>query len=401
MRRRVSIASVALVVLVAGCAQGAGEGATTASPAGSDPATVNRAPTSPDTATSSTSAQTPPSRPQQTTTTRAELKGLGYEPVALGLTFPIVMTARPGSDESWIATKDGKVWKMSGDGLSAVPVFDLSAQVRNRGEQGFLGMELSPQDPEVVYVHYSASDGDTVVSEVRLASTGFEERVLLRLDQPAPNHNGGMIQFGPDGRLYVGLGDGGGAGDRFGNGQNTDTLLGGIVGIDTTTGEAALWSHGLRNPWRFWFDGDSLYVGDVGQGRYEEIDVVAFDPAGFDFGWPITEASHCYLRGGCEVAGMTLPVIEVEHGDAGTCSITGGVVYRGAAIPELTGHYLYSDYCGGWLRSFRWDGSEAVDPGDWTADTGVPGSVVSFGIDGSGEVYVLTPEDVFRLVPRR
>jgi glucose/arabinose dehydrogenase len=401
MRRRVSIAFVAFVAVVAGCTQGAGERATTTIPAGPVPSTSDPTPTSPDTAVSSTIARTSSSLPEQTTTTRAELMGLGYEPLELGLTFPIVMTARPGSDESWIATKDGKVWKISEDGLSAAPVLDLSAQVRNQGEQGFLGMELSRQDQDTVYVHYSASDGDTVVSEVRLASTGFEERVLLRLDQPAPNHNGGMLQFGPDGRLYVGLGDGGGAGDRFGNAQDTDTLLGGIVGIDTTTGEAALWSHGLRNPWRFWFDGDSLYVGDVGQGRYEEIDVVAFDPAGFDFGWPITEASHCYLGGGCEVAGMTLPVIEVEHGDAGTCSITGGVVYRGDAIPELAGHYLYSDYCGGWLRSFRWDGSEAVDLGDWTADTGVPGSVVSFGIDGSGEVYILTPQDVFRLVARR
>jgi glucose/arabinose dehydrogenase len=229
-------------------------------------------------------------------------------------------------------------------------------------------------------------------------STG-DQHVLLTVEQPAANHNGGMIQTGPDGMLYVGLGDGGGSNDRFGHGQNTETLLGGIVRIDPASGEAELWSYGLRNPYRFWFDGDVLYIGDVGQGAYEEIDVVTFDPDGFNFGWPITEGLHCFSpRTGCDVAGLTLPVIEVEHGDGGTCSITGGVVYRGAAIPELDGHYLYSDYCGGWLRSFRFQDGEAVDQKDWTDEVGSAGRVVSFGVDHTGEVYVLTVDAIRRIV---
>jgi glucose/arabinose dehydrogenase len=292
--------------------------------------------------------------------------------------------------------RDGRVHSFDGASLSDEPLFDL--EVATDGERGLLGMEAA--DDDLVYVHYSDPAGDTVVAAVTV-STG-EQWVLLTVGQPASNHNGGMIQIGPDGMLYLGLGDGGGSDDRFGNGQNTETLLGGIVRIDPSSGESALWSYGLRNPYRFWFDGDVLYIGDVGQGAYEEVDVVAFDPEGFNFGWPITEGLHCFSpRSGCDVEGLTLPLVEVEHGDAGTCSITGGVVYRGAAIPELDGHYLYSDYCGGWLRSFRYAAGEVVDQRDWTSDVGSPGNVVSFGVDHTGEVYVLTTDAIRRIVPVR
>ena len=226
------------------------------------------------------------------------------------------------------------------------------------------------------------------------------ERVLLQVDQPATNHNGGMIQFDLSSRLIVGLGDGGASNDKFGNGQNTNSLLGGLVLVDPETADSSLLVYGLRNPWRFWLEGERIFIADVGQGSYEEVNDVVLEP-GLNFGWPITEGLHCFRpASGCDTAGLTLPVVEIAHGDAGTCSITGGVVYRGKLIPELQGHYLFSDYCGGYLRSYDTEAAE-VNVVDWTADTGVPGNVTGFGVDHDGEVYVTTDNTLFRLVALR
>ena len=330
-----------------------------------------------------------------TTVPPPELTGIAYEIVAEGLGFPmIVMPWTP--DLSLVGFRDGRVHSFDGDQLSAEPLFDIS--VSTQGERGLLGLESGGTD--TVMVHYSDPAGDTVVSEIQV-STGME-RKLLQVAQPASNHNGGMLQTGPDGMLYLGLGDGGGSDDRFGHGQNTDTLLGGIVQIDPQSGEAALWSYGLRNPFRFWWDGDVLYIGDVGQGAFEEVDVVEFRTEGYNFGWPITEGLRCFSpRTGCDTTGLKLPALEIAHGDGGACSIIGGVVYRGAAIPELDGHYLYSDYCGGWLRSFLFENGEATVQRDWTTDVGSLPDVVSFGVDHHGEVYVLTPDSIRRIVPVR
>jgi glucose/arabinose dehydrogenase len=227
------------------------------------------------------------------------------------------------------------------------------------------------------------------------------ERVLLQVEQPARNHNGGMLQFTPEGTLLLGLGDGGGAGDRFGNGQNPDTLLAGLVEI-TVDGDPnpVKYATGLRNPWRFWIDGDLIYVADVGQRAFEEVDVAQLGPD-LNYGWPIAEGLHCFRSETCDTTGQVIPVLEVQHGDGGACSITGGVVYRGSLIPEMDGVYLYSDYCGGWLRSFRYSEGAAVDQTDWTEQVGVPGQVTGFGVDGADEVYVSTIERVFALVPVR
>lgn len=359
---------------------------------------------------SSTRATTTPGSPSTTrtttpTTTTPPLTGLAYETV-FEIDFPIHMTARPGSELSYVATKDGRVWAFDGTGLADTPVLDIRSSVRDQGEQGLLAIALHPVDENRFYVHYSAKDGDTVVAEFRLTDPltidPGSERVLLRLAQPAGNHNGGMIMFHPDGQLLVGLGDGGGAGDRFGNGQNTDTLLAGLVAIDVEgNARPTLTSYGLRNPWRFWIDSGLIYIADVGQGSYEEVSVA---PLGTDlnYGWPITEGFHCYQPStGCDSDGITLPVLEVTHGDAGTCSITGGIVYRGAMIPELRGTYFYSDYCGGYLRSFRYDAPTITDQEDWTESMGTIGSVSSFGVDGSGEMYVLTTKKAVRLIPER
>ena len=383
-----SAVMVLVLVLVACTANGQPE-ATTASP----PTAPTRS--GPPTVVTTTGETTTTSPAPSTTAALAPLIGLTYAVVADAVDFPILVMPWT-EDASLVGFRDGRIHRFDGSSIDESPLVDLA--VSTDGERGLLGFDTD--DADHVYVHYSDPNGDTTVSAVDLANG--EERVLLRVSQPAANHNGGMLQFGPDGMLYLGLGDGGGSDDRFGHGQNTATLLGGIVRIDPDSGSSELWSYGLRNPYRSWIDGDRMYIGDVGQNAYEEIDVVAIRAEGYNFGWPITEALHCFSpRAGCDTDGITLPVVEFSHGDQGACSVTGGVVYRGDAIPELDGHYLYSDYCGGWLRSFRFDGSAVVDERDWTDDVGVPGRVVSFGVDHTGEVYVLTPNAIRRIEPVR
>lgn len=350
---------------------------------------------SPTTAPAVTTSTVPP----PPTTTLPELTGLAYEQV-VEMEFPIHLVSWDRGD--LVAAKEGTVWRLQGGELSDAPLLDITRQVRNDGEQGMLAIAVHPEDTDLLFVHYSANDGDTVVSEFTFDGTAFgDERELLRLDQPARNHNGGMIQFGSDGRLYLGLGDGGGANDRFGNAQNTDTLLGGLVAIDVEAATSQLFSYGLRNPWRFWIDDDLIYIADVGQNAFEEVSVSPL-AEGTNYGWPITEGLHCFRpSSGCDTAGQTLPVIEVQHGDAGTCSITGGVVYRGSLIPEIQGHYFHSDFCAGYLRSFRFEGGQAVDQTDWTDQVGRAGSVASFGVGSDGEMYVLTTGAIVRVVAER
>jgi glucose/arabinose dehydrogenase len=350
----------------------------------------------------STTDETATTLAPATTTTLATLQSLAYEEVS-ALEFPIHMV--PWGQSALVATKDGQVWGFENGELGDGPLLDISDQVRNDGEQGFLAIAVHPNDESRVFAHYSDNDGDTVVSELAWDGEALgEEEVIFTHAQPASNHNGGMIQFGPDGELYLGLGDGGRSNDAFGNGQNTETLLGGLVRIDVDGGdEPSLWQYGLRNPWRFWIDIQAglIYIADVGQNAFEEVNVADLGE-GRNYGWPITEGLHCFSpASGCDTEGLTLPVVEVGHGDAGTCSITGGVRYDGAAIPEIVGHYFYSDYCGGYLRSFLLDGASASEVTDWTGQVGVPGNVASFGVDGAGEMYVLTTDRILKVVPVR
>jgi glucose/arabinose dehydrogenase len=359
---------------------------------------------------------TPPSTtttdPTTTTTTLAALTGLAYTEIATGLPFPVLFTFRPSDGQNFILTKNGQVWILTENGPEEF--LDISDRVTNSGERGLLGMAWHPTDAERLFLHYSDRNGDTVVSEF----IGAEERLILRVAQPASNHNGGMIEFGPDGYLYVALGDGGGGGDHFGNGQPVDDLLANLLRIDVDGGDPygipdgnpyadgsgapEVWASGLRNPWRFSFDESLIYIGDVGQGAYEEIDVAPADAAGLNYGWPVSEGLHCYdPPQGCDVSGHILPILEVAHSDAGTCSIVGGVVYRGKAIPELVGHYFYSDYCGGYLRSFLYADGVVTETKDWTEQVGSIGGVVSFGKSPAGEVYVMNTETVYRIDPVR
>jgi len=367
------------------------------------PTTPPSGPTTTSNVTTTTTPVTTTSSVATTTTTLAPLESLAYEEVAL-LEFPIHLVGwRDGL--SLVATKDGRVWVMEPDGtIGETPVLDISGQVTNQGEQGFLSIAVSPDDPSRVFAHYSGSGGETVVSEFT-DQDGLlvDERVLFTHEQPARNHNGGMLQFGSDGGLYLGLGDGGGSNDTFGNGQNLDTLLGGLVRLDPDDpeAEAVLFQYGLRNPWRFWIADDLIYIADVGQNAYEEVSVAPLEQ-GVNYGWPITEGTHCFRpASGCDTGGLTLPVVEVEHGDTGTCSITGGVVYRGTAIPEIDGQFFYSDYCGGYLRSLAYADGALAEQHDWTDQVGVPGGVASFGVDSSGEMYVLTTDAVYKVVAVR
>ena len=371
-------------------------------------------------------AAPPPDSPPEQTEAPAPsealppLQSLVYRTVA-EVDFPIDLAPLPGSGLLVIASKEGRLWLHDGGELRSEPFLDIRDRVRNRGEQGLLGMAFSPDYPETgrLFLHYTALDGDTVLAEYTADGGSADpaaEAVLWRVGQPAGNHNGGTIAFGPDGYLYMGLGDGGGAGDRFGHGQNGQTPLGALLRFDVSAPGALspapgnpfpapeVWAVGLRNPWRFTIDFPSglIVIADVGQDLFEEVSIAPADAPGLNYGWPVTEGRHCFRpASGCDAAGLTLPVLEVEHGDAGTCSITGGVVYRGAEIPELYGHYLFSDYCGGYLRSFPVDAFAgaappyaplAEPPLDWTGQAGVPGQVASFGVDAAGEVYVLVSE---------
>jgi hypothetical protein len=230
------------------------------------------------------------------------------------------------------------------------------------------------------------------------------------------NHHGGLIAFGPDGMLYVAPGDGGCCGDPQNNAQDRSTLLGKMLRIDVRTApyvvppdnpfvgqtgiRPEIWAYGLRNPWRFSFDTPAglLYIGDVGQDAREEINVASTSAAGLNYGWRLMEGTACYNPAtNCNSTGLTLPAHEYLHSDG--CSVTSGYVYRGAAVPELTGHYLYADYCRGWLRSFRaTTGGLATEHRAWSEIT-LP-LTVSFGRDGAGELYMIAGTRVWRIVKR-
>jgi glucose/arabinose dehydrogenase len=351
---------------------------------------------------------------------------VGLEEIASGLAFPLDLTAPPGDPRLFIAEKGGAIRVVKDGALLPEPFLDLSARVSTGSEQGLLSLAFHPDyaaDGRFV-VHYTDPAGDTQVSWFRVSTDPdladpASEQSILHLDQPFDNHNGGQVLFGPDGHLYIGLGDGGGAGDPLGNGQSLTDPLGSILRISPNEGggytipadnpfaggadeRGEVWSYGLRNPWRFSFDeatGD-LYLADVGQSEWEEVNVATAASGagrGVNYGWNIMEGPDCFGAASCDQDGLELPVL--SYGHAQGCSITGGLVYRGA-IAALRGHYFYADFCQGWVRSFRLENGEVVEHADWpTLRPG--GGVPSFGRDAAGELYVMSAGGrVFRMVPR-
>ncbi len=340
------------------------------------------------------------------------------------------MAVRAGDPALYFVTKSGTVRALRDGRLDPAPVLDISSKVSHGSEQGLLGLAFSP-DGRFAYVDYTDRGGDTNVVEYAWrddrADTASARRVLF-VDQPFPNHNGGNLVFGPDGDLYIGMGDGGsdyGSGDPQGdphrNGQDEGVLLGKMLRIEPRMPDGSLapggrayaipadnpsvgqpgarpeiWAYGLRNPWRFSFDrtaGD-LWIGDVGAGLEEEIDVQrAGSPGGENYGWNAVEGTVVYRGPPADAVG---PVYEYNHSFGG-CAVTGGYVYRGRAIPDLRGWYVFGDFCLGSVSALRADDPDA---GEFTlSERNVP-SLASFGQDQAGELYALSlAGGVYKLVP--
>ena len=324
--------------------------------------------------------------------------------------------AGDGTDRLFVLLQPGRIMLFPNEESieSAMVFLDIREQVSDCGnEEGLLGLAFDPDYATSghLYVYYTASaPRRSVVSRFSVhpddpnRADPASEQIILQVPQPFANHNGGMLAFGPDGFLYIGLGDGGSAGDPRGNGQNPDTLLGSILRIDPSSPDAGhsysipsdnpfismngfreeVWAYGLRNPWRFSFDQETgaLWAGDVGQNSYEEVDIIR---QGRNYGWNIMEGLHCFLRT-CDQTGLELPVIEYPlTGD--NCTVTGGYVYRGSRLPSLYGAYVYGDFCSGRIWALRHDG-QGVTEHMLLVDS--PLEVSSFGEDASRELYILS-----------
>jgi glucose/arabinose dehydrogenase len=379
------------------------------------PSTATRAPTTP----ASTPTRLPPTpspiaqRPPFT---------LSVESLQSGFQRPVYLThAGDGSGRSFVVEQAGRIHAITGKSPAAL-FLDITALVdSSANERGLLSVAFHPdyKSNGFLFVNYTRKpDGATVVSSDPNVADPSSATVILTIPQPEANHNGGLVQFGPDGYLYIGMGDGGGAGDRhgtMGNGQELASLLGKLLRIDVNGNPYSIpasnpfqaragarpeiWAYGLRNPWRWSFDrrtGD-LYIADVGQDKYEEIDLQpASSRGGENYGWRLMEGKHCYNpSSGCEQPGLTMPVAEYDHSQG--CSVTGGYVYRGARYPWLDGLYFFADYCSGIVWSLDRNPAGAWEMVERARVSFQPSS---FGQDQAGELYLVGLNDgtVYHLV---
>jgi glucose/arabinose dehydrogenase len=407
--RRVALA-LTIGILVAAC--------------GGDDGTVTTPTTPIMETTSTTQPPTTTAPPETTTTTTAPsvpLDDLTLDviEVASGFDQPTFVEAREGDGRLFVVDQSGRIHAVDPDGVVSV-VVDISARVGFGGERGLLGLAFHPGEPSRMFVHYSrASDGAGVVDEHRFpvgapAADPEPTRTILVVPQPAGNHNGGMLAFGPDGMLYVALGDGGGSDDQFRQGQNPATLLGAILRLDVDSGEPyaippdnpfadgewgapPVWAYGLRNPWRFSFDGDDVWIADVGQGDWEEVNLVSIGDGGANFGWPVLEGTHCFAGPAdlCADNAFVDPIHEYTIRGVGRCAIAGGYVYRGADSPGLMGAYVFGDHCSGEIMALRVDAGGVVEHRVFPS---IGERITSFGTDISGELYVVTVRAVYRVV---
>jgi glucose/arabinose dehydrogenase len=346
---------------------------------------------------------------------------LSMLPFSASLKSPVFLThARDQSGRLFIVEQPGTIRILEKGKLLKVPFLDIKERVLFEGEQGLLGLAFHPEYRlnGRFFVNYTRKDdGATVIAEYHRSEqanlAGREERILISIPQPYPNHNGGMIAFGPDGYLYIGMGDGGSGGDPQNRAQNKDELLGKLLRIDVSNltpygiptdnpfvrgkERPEVFAMGLRNPWRFSFDRETgdLWLADVGQNKWEEVNVVR---KGGNYGWRVMEGFHCFnLPEPCGKENFTSPLLEYDH-QGGRCSITGGYVYRGSAIPALIGTYLYGDFCSGEIFSVRTGqgGQVKGEPGVLKTNA----AISSFGEDENGEIYLLDHKGaVYQLAP--
>jgi glucose/arabinose dehydrogenase len=362
--------------------------------------------------------ETPAAVPASTT--------LKLQTIASSLNSPIFLTAPRGDvNRLFVVEQGGTIKVLDRASGTVLSTFLTVSGITRGGERGLLGLAFDPNynGNGRFYIHYTDANGAITVARFLVSSTDANvadpasQVILVSIPHSTfANHNGGMLAFGPDGCLYAGVGDGGSSGDPSNNAQNLASRLGKILRIDPSTGAACasgtvnpfvlsggdqlVWSYGLRNPWRFAFDGNNLYIGDVGQAASEEINVSQGPNAGrgLNYGWRLMEGSACFNPAtNCNNGTLTLPIIEYTH-DNGACSVTGGYVYRGQAAPAVQGTYFYADFCAGFVRSFRFNDGSALERTEWPL-LAAP-SVTSFGQDGLGELYILTQGGtVSRIVP--
>jgi len=354
--------------------------------------------------------------------------------VTTNLSFPVFMTGAPADNvRLFIVEKGGLIRIFNRNSSSLTTFLDLRVLISTGGERGLLGMALDPDYSTngQFYVFYTNTTGDIVIARYlrnaanpNIADFSSGTTLLTVLHPNFSNHNGGMLAFGPEGCLYAGVGDGGGSGDPNDNGQSVNSRLGKLLRINPATGQFCItfpsnpflgglapevWSLGLRNPWRFSFDRvtHDLYIGDVGEGAREEMNV---SPAlnglnagrALNYGWRLMEGFLCFNPSfDCNTGSppLTLPVLDYPH-DNGTCAVTGGYVYRGSAMPALQGTYFYGDFCAGFVRSFRYQNGQPTEQTEWPLLSPPGASVTSFGEDEAGELYVMTQGGgLFKFVP--
>ena len=346
--------------------------------------------------------------------------------VTTGLTSPVFLTQPLNDGRIFVVEQAGTIRVIRNGVVQATPFLNVTTKVASGGERGLFSVAFHPQyaTNHFFYVYYTAQAsgnlalGDIVVERYTTMATNPEladatsaKLIITTAHSLQSNHNGGLVSFGLDGMLYAGFGDGGGGGDPYQTGQNQNALLGSLLRLDVSgdpytiptsnpyAGQAnkrgEIWAKGLRNPWRYAFDAATnlLYIADVGQNLHEEVSVMPASQGGVNYGWSIMEGLSCYNAASCAQTGLTLPVIDYTHAN-GACSVTGGYVYRGSAIPGIRGHYFYSDYCAGFLRSFRYENGAAVDQKDWGLTLG---NVPSFGVDFAGELYVISGNSILKV----
>lgn len=332
------------------------------------------------------------------------------EKMAGGLDEPLfLVSAHDGTGRLFIVEQAGKIKTMKNRQIDQKLFLNIRDRVKSGGELGLLGLAFHPQfkTNRKFYLNYTTKTRGlkTRISEFRVPNnktdkTEKTERIFLEFDQPYSNHNGGHLEFGPDGYLYIGVGDGGSAGDPHRHGQNLSTLLGSILRIDvnhprtyripkdnpfvkTNEARGEIWAYGLRNPWRFSFDPltKKLYAADVGQDAWEEINIIQ---KGKNYGWNVMEGNHCFLHRGCNVRNLDFPIFEYGHQEG--ISITGGYVYRGKKHKKLVGHYIYGDYGSGKIWAFKYEKGR-VKNHRLLIDSDL--AISSFGIDDDNKLYVI------------